>query len=968
LASVAAVLAFCAPVASAAFGVSKWEAGTCTSKGCTVSTPEQFYTQAAGHPPFGITDFSFNTDGSGAPEGHVREVRVDIPPGLSVDPFATPQCKLSELESLGCPSDTQVGEVELTVHLLATVTIKALVYNMEPPNGVPLEAAFKVAPGEIVHIVGGIDWAGDYHEFFTIKEIPNGIAELVESRLIFSGTALGPGGAGPFITMPSSCLGPQTSFLKVRSYEGQQETKSFTTPVGVSGCDEVPFKPEVVLMPATAQSDRPDAATVEVKLPQNSSASAINSSTLEDAQVTLPEGMTLNPAAANGLEACTDAQFGKGTTGPVSCPAASQIGTVTVETPNLPPGSLTGNVYAGQPLSGNPESGQEYRIFIDAEAPRYGVSVRLLGSVSANATTGQLTTAVLENPQIPFSDFIVTLGGPHVPLANPLLGTPHAGASCGLASPSAAFAPYSGNPPALELAGSPFAVDFDGKGGACPSPLPYALTQSAQAQPSTGGSTTSFTLNLARGDGNQYLAKTSTTLPPGLVGKVPAVQACGEPQAMQGKCPAASQIGTVGVALGAGPNPLTLPGTVYFTGPYAGAPYGLLVAVPAEKIGPFDYGTIFTRATIGIDPHTARVTVSSVLPTIVGGVPLRLKTIAVTVDRPGFLLDPTNCGLLATETLLTSTFGSTQLVSTPFQATGCGSLPFKPIFTASTDAKASRRNGAMLTVKVGYPTGRQANIRSVFTQLPKQLPARVSTLNKACPEATFNANPAGCPPESRVGSAMVTTPVLPGTMSGAAYFVSHGGAAFPDFDIVLSGANGVTIVLVGNTNIAHGITSSTFPAIPDVPVSSFELNLPMGRFSALGANGSLCAQPLIMPTTITAQNGAVVAQKTRISVSGCRRAPRLRILSHRVRGHRVRLVLHVPAAGRLRVGGADLKTVSRRVGRVGNVRVSVGLSRAGLRALARAHRHRRHLKVRVRVRFAPSSGHASAASVTVRFR
>jgi hypothetical protein len=665
--------------------------------------------------------------------------------------------------------------------------------------------------------------------------------------------------------------------------------------------------------------------------------------------------MTLNPSVVNGLETCTDAQFGKGTAAPVTCPAGSQIGTVTIETPDLPAKSLVGNVYAGSPLSTNPESGQEYRIFIAVESVHYGVTIRLLGMVNASTATGRLTTAVLENPPIPFSDFSVTLDGPHVPLANPL--------SCGAATPAGIFAPYSQNPPSESIAGTPFTVDFDGKGGVCASPLPFALAQSTATAPTTGGSTTSFTFTLTRGDGNQYLSKVSATLPPGLVGKVPSVTLCGEAQANAGTCPAASQIGAVNVALGAGSSPLKLSGTAYLTGPYAGAPYGLSVVVNAEKVGPFNYGVIVTRATINIDPHTARLIVASTLPTIVGGAPLRLKALSVDTNRPNFMLNPTNCGVLASDTLLTSTFNSTQAVSSPFQATGCSALGFSPKFTVSTNAKATKVNGTSLTVKVGYPGGMQANIKSVFTQLPKQLPSRLSTLSKACTAAVFDANPGACPAESRVGTVTTTTPVLPGKLSGPAYFVSHGGAAFPDLDIVLTGANGVTVILVGNTNIANGITTSDFASIPDVPVSSFELNLPAGKYSALSANGNLCTKPLIMPTTITAQNGKVLKQNTRISVVGCG----VIILSHRVRHRHVLLKLQVPGSGRIVAGGRDLKTVRRPV-KGGRVSISLALSRRGRQALARAHRHHHHLSVRVRVRFLPGKGHGSAAGVTVVFR
>jgi len=899
LACVGAPLA--TPALANAFELTKWEAGTCINSGCTASKPSEFYTQAAGHPPYGITDFRLKTEGSGAPEGHIEQVRVDIPKGLSVDPLATPQCKLSELEGAGCPPDTQVGKVQLTAHvgleilgLKPGVTIEppepgseAIVYNMEPPPGHPLEAAFKVSIFEtIVHIVGGIQYVGGIdHEFFTIKEIPKN-PELIESRLIFEGTALGPGGTLPFITMPSTCLGPQTTYVSARSYEGESAGGSFTTPVGASGCGGIPFKPTVKVTPTESKSDAPDGATIKVEVPQNPDPSGLDSSTLKDAHVTLPEGMTLNPAAASGLEACADAppSPGSGRLIPVSCPPGSIIGTVTIETPDLPPGSLTGNVYVDQPYSTNPESGDEYRIFIDAEAPRYGVSVSLEGHVFADAATGRLTTAVLENPQVPFSDFILDLrAGSHTPLANPL--------ACGLATTNSNLTPYSDAPAAEPF--SAFVVDFDGKGAACP-PLPFALTQSATTSPATGGANTSLSFGLIRGEGQQYLSKLSTVLPPGLVGKIPAVTLCGEPQAAGGGCTAASQIGTVAVTLGSGPTPLALTGTAYLTTSYGGAPYGLSVVVPAEKVGPYDYGRIVTRAAINVDPHTARIVVTSQLPTIVGGAPLRLRSLSVNVNRPNFTINPTDCSRLTTDTSLTSTFGAVQSVSSPFQASGCEALPFAPKLKASTNAKTSKADGAILVVKVAYPPGAQANIESVKVVLPKQLPARISTLNKACPAATFEANPAACPPLSRVGTATVATPVLPGKLTGPAIFVSHGGAAFPDLDLVLSG-DGVTVILVGNTNIAKAVTSSSYASVPDVPVSSFEVRLPRGRDSVLGAVGSLCKKPLFMPTTIAAQNGKVVKQRTRIAVSGCPKHKSRHRSKHHHKRHARRRAVHKPS-------------------------------------------------------------------------
>jgi hypothetical protein len=383
-----------------------------------------------------------------------------------------------------------------------------------------------------------------------------------------------------------------------------------------------------------------------------------------------------------------------------------------------------------------------------------------------------------------------------------------------------------------------------------------------------------------------------------------------------------------------------------------------MTVVIHAAVGPFDLGLVVTRAKIQINPFTARVTVSSTLPTIVKGIPLRLKTLSVAVNRQGFLINPTNCSPLATETLLSSTFGSTQLVSTPFQAAGCSALAFKPKLTASSDAKTSRKLGAALTVKIGYPKGMQANVKSVVTKLPKQLPSRLSTLKLACPEATFNANPFACPAGSRVGSATALTPVLPQKMTGPAIFVSHGGAAFPDLDLVLVG-NGVEVILVGSTDISKkGITTTTFGSIPDVPVSAFELTLPRGKTSALAANGSLCAKTLYMPTTITGQNGKVVKQKTRIAVSGCG----VRIVSHRVRRGRVFVTVVVPSAGRLSIGLhiSNLRASFRRVHKAGKVTLSAPLSLRGQRA-------HKPLRVRVRIGFVGAKN-ASVAFTKATFR
>jgi hypothetical protein len=938
------------------FGVHSFFAATCKATTCTAVTPaSELFTQAGGHPNAGVTDFRFNTEealpGLLVPVGNVEEVRVDLPPGLSVNPQALPQCTEAELATgpTGCKPETEVGVDEITTISPSVppvnVTIPVPVYNIVPRVGHPAEFGFNTGAAPPTYLLGGVSWNTDYHEYFTIEEIPASVP-LIESRLVFNGRA----GTG-FLRNPTSCTGPQTTSLMVKSHEGQVVNTDYPTIVGGGECNLVPFDPSLALGAETTQNDQPDGATVELKVPQSTVATEPDSADLKTAVVSLPEGMTLNPAAAHGLEACTAAQIGIGTTNPVSCPEASKIGSVRIETPTLPPGSLRGNVYLGNP-AGGAITGPPYTLYLDAESARYGVSTRLRGVAVPNETTGRLTATFSENPQVPFSDLILKFnGGPLAPLANPLV--------CGAATLSSSLAPFSGQPAATPL--SAFTVDGNGNGGACPSPLPFSLGASSQSQPSNAAAPSSFTLNLARADGQQYLASVSATLPPGLVGLIPSVPLCGEPQAAQGECPFASQIGTATVLVGAGPTPIQFSGPVALSGPYNGSPYGLSVAVQASA-GPFNFGTVVVRAGININPFTARVNVSAALPTIVKGVPLRLKNLSVAINRQGFLVNPTNCAALATETTLGSTLGASESLSTPFQVSGCGSLAFKPSLTASTGAKTSTKNGASLVVKIGYPSGTQANIKSVFVTLPKQLPARLSTLQKACLEATFNANPLSCPSTSRVGEAIVTTPALPGKLSGPAFFVSHGGAAFPDLDLVLDDG-GVQVILVGNTNITGSITTSNFASVPDVPISGFELKLPSGPNSALSAVGNLCAQSLSMPTTITAQSGAVLKQNTKIAVSGCG----VSVVSHRTSNHMAILKVQAPAAGRVSGSASNLRTTYVHTSKAQTITIKVPLSNAGVRALRRSNHH---LKIKVRVGFLPKAKGAatSVAYATVIFR
>jgi hypothetical protein len=954
---------------------------------------EQGFTEAGGRVPNGVTDFEVNTIGkypNAIPTGIVNHVRVDVASGLATAPVAVHECTLAEFdeneiapgaglyatEPAKC---TQIGVEKITVYVgkefeektgFSDYPIEAKVYNVVPPEGLAsyygvvlalpkfITEAKKVPGGPyFAHsfVEGNVEWgsqkegtgAGDYHDYFTVKVDPE--LPVISSRQVLFGKS----GEGDFITNATNCPGDDTTFVTLKDTAGETTRKSFTTPIGLEGCQSLVFKPGFELMQGSTASDQPDQLTTEVSDFNEPAASGAGGKNLTTAKapsqvktgsIALPEGMTLNPSAAAGLEACTPAQarihgeeFG------TACPVGSELGSVSLNVPTLPEGSLKGSVYLGGPESG-PITGPPYIIYVVANSKRYGVSVRIKAEVVPNEATGQLTTVFNENPEQPFENLKISFNrGVLTSVANPLI--------CGEGKGAANLTPVAAG---VSAATDPFGISVTG----CAS-SPFSLSQSTQYEPPSAAGHTSYTFNLNRPEGQQYLQKITTTLPSGVVGEIPDVTLCGEPQAAQGTCGSASKIGTATVASGSGSSPYTFTGSVYMTGPYNGAPFGLSVVVPAVA-GPFNLGPVKARSTININPTTARVTAETVLPTIVKGIPIRLRSLSVNVNRQGFLLNPTNCAVEATESTLESTFKTVQSgLSSPFQAEGCSGLAFKPAFTASTGAKHSKTQGASLVTTLAMPGG-QSNIKSVFVTLPKQLPSRLTTLQKACLLKVFEANPLNCKkesPGSEVGSATAITPTLSVPMKGPAFLVSHAGEAFPSLELVLEG-QGVRVIVEGKTDIKKGITTTNFASTPDVPVSSITVNLPLGPHSALTTEKlttNLCTAKLTMPTIITGQNGKVVKYATKIGPSGCG----VQIVGHKVVGGTLYVTVQAYAAGRVSVAGFGLSTRYRKVN--GPTRVTLKVPVSG--------RRRRPFKVKVRVGFVPKKrGAHSSASVTAFFR
>jgi hypothetical protein len=717
----------------------------------------------------------------------------------------------------------------------------------------------------------------------------------------------------PLLTLPRSCEGPLSSVYKVDSWQhpgallpngepdltdlnwvtGEVLTHDDATPanpLGITGCAKLGFSPSITSQPTSEAAQSPTGLDFDLNVHDEglTSPSGLAESDIKRTVVTLPEGMTANPSLAEGLGVCTEGDLARETASSVpgaGCPESSKIGTIEVETPLLDE-PLKGSLYIAKPYA-NPFNSLLALYFV-IKNPTLGIIVKQPAQIVPNETTGQIVTVVNNIPQLPFSHFKLHFReGARSPLVSP--------PGCGTYNAQAELTPWSGAPPITTT--SAFQIVVGPNDGPCPpGGVPsFAPTALSGTQNNNAGGYSPFYLRIGRNDGEQELTKFTTTLPPGLTGNLSGIPFCsdssieaarnvtGAQEAAAPSCPAASEIGHTLVGAGVGGVLAYTPGKVYLAGPYHGSALSV-VSITSATVGPFDLGTVVIRFALRINPITAQVEIDSTgsdpIPHIIDGIVVHVREIHVYVDREKFILNPTNCNPLSISNTITGAGANiaspsddtTVSVGSRFQASDCSSLGFKPSFKVSTAGKTSRANGASLSVKLVYPkapAGSQANIKSVKVDLPKQLPSRLTTLQKACTSAQFEANPAGCPPASIVGHATAITPILPVPLTGPAYFVSYGGAKFPELVVVLQGY-GITIDLHGETFINKtGITSSTFHTVPDQPVTSFQLTLPQGKYSALAANGNLCITKLTMPTTFTAQNGTTIKQNTPVTPTGC---------------------------------------------------------------------------------------------------
>jgi hypothetical protein len=864
-------------------------------------------TQAGAHPD-ATTSFNLTLAPTFAEQAEhgamLKGSVVDLPPGVVGNPEAVQKCTTDQLATSSftdCPFASQVGVVTVrgrfadgspdpdnfvivplyavrpSVDQLAVFAFKVqgttvtLVATVRPSDfGVRLTTrnALQIVPISGVTVtVWGVP-ADPVHDLQRCRAIGSilfgfdGTCHSPPNTQQDENVPAGTPAVRPeaFFTNPTVCDGPKLTSIRVSSWWVEPAgvlsdpvTDSSPTP---TGCERLSFDPSIDIRPDSSKADAPTGLSVDLTVPQSEDPKGLATAHLKDVQVRLPEGLTVSPSSADGLAACSDEQIGIGTDSPVGCPEASKIGTAIAETPVLGK-PLTGSVYVGSQRSSDPESGEMFRLFLVVKGPG-GLVIKLVGHIHADRRTGQLTTTFANNPQVPVSKISLELkSGPRAPLAMP--------ASCGNKASAANLLSWGGQARALE---DVFSVDCPGVQGFGPA------FRAGTVNPRAGGFSP-FVARIERPDGQEFIDGATVDLPRGLTAKLKGVALCGDAQATAGTCPIQSRVGTVKVGVGPGTHPFFLGGSVSLTGPYQGAPYGLSVAVPAIA-GPFDLGTVVVRQALFVNPVDAHIrAVSDPLPTIVGGVPPRIRSIDIDVDRPSFMINPTSCAAKRVTASLHSQQGSVVSVAERFQAGDCQALGFKPRLGLRFTGKGQTSDGDHpgLNARIVEPRG-QANIAKAQVALPLSVALDPSNANGLCEFAEGQKPDPKCPKGSIIGEARAVTPLLNHPLAGKVYFVKgirkdpKSGRLIRTLPTLLVTLRGeIAINLRGTTSVKHGKLVSTFAAAPDAAVSRFDLSLKGGKGGILvvTTNRNLCRARQVAQTRIVAHNAKSINTDTPIA-------------------------------------------------------------------------------------------------------
>jgi len=831
-------------------------------------------TQAGEHADFTLS-FQLTQEETGAPEPYARtrDVEVKLPPGVIGNPQGIPRCSVQQLGNdpveSECPIDSQVGVTEVTVSTPAAGTFTEPIYNMTPPGGdvVARFGFFAVSWPAFINVrVDPID----YSILATIEGSPSAAGLLAASTTLWGvpaapshdldrltplearnkETPKGGRAAGlpeaPFMTNPTDCSLQRQVTVTARSYSLPEQPSTMSAPFpAIHGCEKVTFEPTFTALPTNTEASAPTGLDAELRIPQDETPNGRATSTLKSAVVTLPQGLSVNPAAGSGLEACSPEQVGFGRNESSHCPDAAKIGSAEVEVPALED-TLHGSVYQR-----SPEPGHLFRFWLVTD--EQGVHLKLPAEIVPNPLTGQLTTffngipSLGGNPQVPFSSLrLHVFGGPRAPLATP--------ADCGTYQTHYAFAPWSGRP-AVEGQTAMKISSGCGKPRFTPSLV-------AGTTHSTAGAFSPFVFTLTREDGEPNPETIAVHLPQGLLAKLGGVPLCPQDAAAGGACPAASQVGRVVASTGVGgaplwiPQPGKAPTAVYLAGHYKGAPYSVVTVVPAQA-GPFDLGTVVNRAGIFVDPETALATIKTdPLPQILEGVPVSYRTIHVEVDRKNFTLNPTSCAKKKITATVTAVGGSTANAADGFQATDCSRLRYTPKLKLSFRGSTKRTgNPAVKAVLTQAPN--QANTKAAIVTLPPTEFIDNSHISSPCTRVQFNDE--NCPKASILGHARAITPLLDKPLQGPVYFRSNGGdRELPDIVADLRGP--IHVVLVGyidsvrkkGTEISQ--VRTRFLNVPDAPVTKFTMALFGGRKGLIENSDNLCREPRRARLELRSQN------------------------------------------------------------------------------------------------------------------
>ncbi len=822
-----------------------------------------------------------------------KDITTHAPAGVIANPHVVSECTAAELATTSCPPESQLGVVVLRIFGYVAIPL----YRTVPQAGQAGLFAFLAPIGVSVpqHIVANARTGSDYgldlkvtgieHSFppsfvgivtwgvpgaaahdplrFAAGEASvscsaNPLQAIAEDVLPNSCEEKEPHPSSlpvaPLVQNPTTCTGPLTSKVEVLAYDGETTSAEAPWPE-TTGCDKLSFNPSLAATPTTSQADSPSGLAVDIKVPQFQDPETPSPSEIRGATVSLPAGFTINPNAADGKSSCTDSQANFSNESAAECPEYSKIGTTTLDSSALP-GPIDGYVYLGEPRPGD-----LYRIILTASG--FGTNVKIAGSIHPDPLTGQLVTTLEDLPQAPFQAFDLHFFGSE----RGLLATP---TQCGAYAVHTVFKPW-----AQQLSDQTstqfFELDSGPEGEPCPDGRrPFGPTLEAGVEDATAGLHSPFDFHLSRQDGDQFLTGLSLTTPPGFSATLRGIPYCSEAEIARltvsthsglaeqaaPSCPAVSQIGTAIAGVGAGTRPLYVPGKIYLAGPYKGAPLSLEVVIPAVS-GPYDLGNIALRAALHVDPLTAQVTaVSDPLPQIVAGIPLRTRFVEVDLDRPGFALNPTNCDPFSVQAQISGDQGTTSAPSTHFQVANCGDLRFAPKFRLKLSGGLRRRGHPAIHAVLSASPG-EANIHRVSLTLPPGELIDNAHIGSVCTRTAFAAG--RCPPNSAIGDAEVTSPLLDNPLRGPVYLRSSS-HDLPDLALDLGGQ--FQLEAAARIDRVHGLLRTTFPAIPDVPVSRVVVDLAGGSKGLLQNSTSLCGTDRKATVSMKGQNGKSLREKT----------------------------------------------------------------------------------------------------------